>query len=119
LPMLVGTPRVQDDESSLIGVRDVRVRLRADMDACEVTSLAALVLESSDDLGPHIFPDLADGRVRPRSGLQRGRRPVHQSLDAREQGERSGGVRILRQRSSPTRQLSTVAAQTEHGARSG
>ena len=44
---LVGDLRVQDDQPRLVGVGDVGVGLRADVDAGEVAARAALALEPS------------------------------------------------------------------------
>ena len=46
-PALVRDLRVQDDQPRLVGVGDVGVRLRADVDAGEVAARAALALEPS------------------------------------------------------------------------
>ena len=51
----MGDLRVQDDEPRLVGVGDVGVGLRADVDAGEVAARAALALEAADDLGPDVL----------------------------------------------------------------
>ena len=51
----MGNLRVKDDQSRLVGVGDVGVGLRADVDAGEVAPGAGLALQSADDLGPDIF----------------------------------------------------------------
>ena len=109
-PALVRDLRVQDDEASFVGVGDVGVRLRADVDAGEVAALAALVLEPSDDLGPDVLLVEALGLVLGRAGdvgldvvpvLARARVEVRRAVA--ELGQRRSGSCRGRRRGSPFR----------------
>ncbi len=65
---LVGDLRVENDEARLVGVGEVGVALRADVDAGEITFETALAKEPRDDLLPHVLFVEAFGLIPGRAG---------------------------------------------------